>query len=804
MPPRKKQKTASEQEIENNEIFTIDSPWTPSGKTIRDLMTKDTDLMKNLDKQWDDFYKKRRETITNTTISSKELRNRFRIIDIDSFGYHKWFQDLFDNAITSHRVRTLQTLELAIGKYTKRLESHVFPKTASQIETMLSGIGHITDFCEKVRNGHYGLIDDEVIVSYLEWYFKNKFESKQKNIYFAHYEHIKKYTSFWQSIMEIQGWFVDKETDPRPNAMKGLSKEPHLKEYKRKMKQLSKKKGLELNKTIVESRLVTKVLDRGIEKKFINVFNKIKPETKTLQDMRSTLRAYTILSFNYNLGYRSKGARNICYSWMMYKEIKFVAGGIYLNIGNPSGFKWNKVNPFRFAQFIVRHIYPEQCPIGSLIKTLVAEHDILRPTFKVTTVLDEIEHAIDECADGIVRKSDPKWETYRIFHRDHDTHKPIHHSTYAGKIKWMYEHIGADDLVAITHEPHNRVGNRMQELHLDTREISLYMGWATEKMTQLDTLYSLQLDTKGATARSGHRGCTIVPPIYDCPRDGLNDDFADFQDIRALVLQNRPAELLEKAKAVPTKFQKRLRAAVLFLELLDKFLIRVWLEDAAILQPKFQKSICYDGHPVFAHPRWGELKNHLRQLRNIRSSPNDREKTPDHSPLKEAPQQRASSSMQPLYDIMKQVHHNITIASLYHWRKQVDAQWDVLKEPGWNRGISKDYWTHASGNRNLYNHPVRLYRYIDKVVKGPPHKDLHDVLHRLQRIADSFSEFYENALYTGNKTRDFAETQFHYLSEGEPAINRNQNKKLIPLDEFYAAFTTHGLPLPTPAFVGMS
>lgn len=801
MAPRKKQEEIANENENTEEVFTIDSPWTPSGKTIRQLMTQDSDLMEEINNKWEGTY-----LVEGKEKIYKHIRQKFRIIDVDSFGYHKWFQDLFDNSLTPPSARKLVTLTTAINRYKKLLSLRFLHGT--NVDRIKAGLTYITEWCDIVRNGDYALKGADDIESHFRWYFAFKLGKSGKssanpepNVFKTQAQHIRDYESTYEYAMGIQGWYTDTNDANRkiPNAPMALTKDISFSKFRKEITTNMENFSRKQNKTVAQSRLITKVLDLAHEKEYIANFNKISSLSGTLADTRTALRQYAILAFNFNIGLRGATIRRFCYSWMMYYEIEFVAGAIYVHMGSPFGFKQKKQTDFSFAQLMVRHEDVEQCPVGTLIKVLVAEHDIIGEKFKRPSILDEIQTAIEEREAGSNITKPPTWESYRFLHGDNDTYVGIHKSTYSTAYKGMYDTIDANIMKAITHEPHNRIGNRMQTMGVDPRAVSLFNLWAVESKTKYEGLYTLHLDAQGATARAGHRGCCKhTPPIYDCPRDGLNEDFDEFQDLRALVFRNRVPDLLQRAKALFKKYED-IYPAVLFLELLDKFLIRVWLEDAAILQPLYPRHVCYDGHPVFQQrSRWKQLKEHLRKLRNFRSDPNDAENTPISSPqIHDGP----SSSWQPLYNLMNQQPVQLTIASMYMWRKSIDDQWQLLNDGVMGKGIPDDKWQNAgaTGNESLYNKTAYIYRYIDRAVQDTS-QTVDKVISLVQEIANSFKDKYP-ASYTGNRTRNFADTQFRIATGSKRESSKEWGDMVITLDELYDAFTSRGLPEPTPVYV---
>lgn len=769
-------------------LLTIDTPWLKN-KSPRHIMTQETDLMKSIDKMWESP----RDPEKGGTFA--KIRSRFKIIDVESFGYHKWFQDLYK---LSANERTNAVLTKQIKRYIDIVKDRILQPDKNREEKLVHGVKYFTMWADQERDGDYSIDEGEVVRDFFKWYFDNIYTPKPttKNVEYAKHEKIRSYTFALEFVMEVQRWYEygQRNEKKRTDRME-LTKNPDMKLFRKTLYSKSQAYVKTTNKTAADSRLVTKVLSRKAEEKYIQIFNKLNAPSRTPNEITNVLRQYAILSFNFNLGYRSKTVRKMCYSWMMYHEQDMVAGGIYLNIGNPAGFKKTNVSKFRFAQLLVRHVDERQCPIGSLAKIIVAEHDILG-----ASVLNLIEKAIEERERGVVQQSPPAWETYRILHSDNNESKPIVHTTYADAYKGMYRHIDEfDALQAITHEPHNRVGNKMEALNVDPRAIGLFLAWTLPETTEYDHTYSLNLDANAATARSGHTGCVEKPAIYDCPRDGLNEDFANFQEIRELVLGGRVPNLLERTNLLLPKYPDLL-SAQLFLDLLDNFLIRVWLEDAAILQPKFPDSVCYLGHPVFTHPRWNELKAHLHQLRYLRTRPSDRENEqasqPQDDTFDNAIATTSGDQYKDLKALMTKQHKNPTIASLYEWWQELHKEW-VSVNGSMGRGIPFKIWTDAKAvtNRNLYQHIGRLCEYIDQMAQT---SSKQDVISRVQLVADSFKHVYEAREFRGNKTRNFADTQFRILTSEVGEDTREIDDLIITKQDLYTAFRNHNLTEPTP------
>ena len=770
-------------------LLTIDTPWLKN-KSPRHIMTQETDLMKRIDKLWEQPMDPRKGG------TFAEIRHHFKIIDIESFGYHKWFQDLYKLPTNE---RTNAVLTKAIKDYMEDVDSRILLHDKHREEKLVHGVKYFTIWADQERNGDYAISNAEVVRDFFQWYLDNKYQPQRTttNVNYAKHQKIRSYTFALEYVMEVQKWYeYDQRNATKPTDKMAVTTDPKMKKFRDRFYSQSHQHVRATNKTIADSRIVTKVLSREAEEKYIQTFNKLRPAHDRSHKINTTLRQYAILSFNFNLGFRSETASTICYSWMKYHEHPMVAGGIYLNIGNPAGFKQNNASKFRFAQLIVRHVDPRQCPIGSLAKLLVAEHDILK-----TSVLDLLEKAIDDRERGVVHPS-TAWETYRLLHSDNDDNKPISHSTYEKAYKGMYSHIGAEYLRAITHEPHNRVSNKMTELNVNSEAISLFLAWTIPEATEYNRSYSLNLDAQAATARAGHYGCVQTPAIYDCPRDGMDEDFANFPEIRALVLGGRVPNLLERTNLLLPKYPDLL-SAQLFLQLLDQFLIRVWLEDAAILQPIFPRSVCYMGHPVFAHPRWNELKAHLRQLRYLRTRPDHRENE-EQSPAQEdsidptihAIATTSGDQYKDLKALMNQQHKNPTIASLYEWRQELHKEWTMVNGT-MGRGIPEKIWIAAKAmhNRSLYQGIRRLCQYIDQMAQTSSEED---IISRVQQVADSFIPMYKAIKFQGNPIRNFADTQFRILTSEVGENTREKHTLKIDKQKLYAAFRNQNLTEPTP------
>lgn len=784
--------------------LTIDTEWMTSNNraiTPRHIM-EESGLMGELDGLWSKplakGYKKRK--------TFNVLRHEFKIIDIDSFGYHTWFQKLF-KLPKSERTREIMISNVKF--YLSILKVRIFEKRMRTILRFLIATRQLTEWCDTQRSGNYSIEGGAVMVEFCEWYFKYRHTPKIDNIYLSQYQHIRTYTSSWDYVMEIQGRYgYDLRQPKKPNDPMFLTTDRTFSPYREEIKLKSENYVIATNKTVAKSRLVTKVLSNDDGKRYVQIFNKLSGLGGTPQALKAQLRQYAILSFNYNIGLRGETIRTICYSWMKHHIVPMVAEGIYLNMGNPAGFKIRGgVATFRFAQLVIRHVDPRQCPVGALAKVLVAEHDIL----KEHNVLNQIEKAIAERERGERNPSPLEWETYRFLHGDRDTSESIVYSTYNTAYKGMYKYIGADFMEAITHEPHNRIGNQMQAIMgpNSTNAIALFNAWATKNQTEYDELYSLNLDAQGATARAGHRGCNFTPPIYDCPRDGLKDDFADFQDIYDLVFGNRVSSMLQRAKSLLSQHTD-LHSAVLFLDLVNNFLIRVWLEDAAILQPIYRNSVCYKGHPVFSHPRWGELKKHLRELRNSRSRESEKEDASGRSNSSQMSSEGTASytGFDYLHSLMRQRHasENTTIESLYTWRRAVNDEWKALNDDQMGRGIPNDVWiaAKAKNNENLYNDIARICKYIDNVVENPPkpaYATEEGVIEGIQAVVSSFEAKYEG--FDGSPSRNFAETQFRILTS-KPGESSKEKRflKIKTKQELFEAFRKYQLPEPTREFLG--
>jgi ribosomal protein S8 len=770
--------------------FDLDTPWSNQKESIRMLM-KNEGFLEQLSNLW------RQEYVPGKTFQS--VRAFFKLIDIPTFPQHQWFKTLF---ALPPKQRTKERFRTEFVKYIQPLTVYFF-SNPRRVALFKKALYPLTYWCEHHRGGDYALHKADVMTEFVKWYLEDKaprnskliHKPMMKNIALSRYNYIKAHVWFWNSVMEIQGYYdPPTKTRTKINDAVTLTEDGSFKMYRALLWNMSNNFIRDQNLTVAESRFETKILSPIHVKQFVNNFNAIQEYYKgTPHGQRMALTEYAILSLNFNLGFRSLTACKMCYSWMKYVEERGVCGGIYLYIGNPLGLKVRGLAKFTFAQFLVRYIDVRQCTIGSIIKIIVAEHDILGDT----SLLDSIEKSIKE-RESYIRSNitsepptSPKWHDYVILKGQNRT-TPISSSTYSTKVDGMYGKIGASYMQAVTHEPHNRVPNDMKKVGLDTKEISGYMAWATENATLFEKLYKHGgIDIKAALARGGYRGCNLPYPMYECPRDGLDDDFDEYQDIRKLVLNNRVPDLLRRAQAVEKALPANngLRTTIIFLELLDKFLIRVWLEDAAILQPQkhFTNSICYKNHPVFQHPRWPKLVKHLAKLREDRGDTNKTgiyEETMIQLPPAHVP---TNPQDKELFDLMRVNHNDATIESLYTWRATLQQKWKQQNKG--SRGIPYDLWYQARAihNKNLYSDISRICKYVDAVVKETDF-DLSTVLELLQLVANDLG-------FLDHMTRNFAETQFRIVT----SLGENSDEAVlldINWEELVEALQQYDLPAP--------
>ena len=776
MPPKK-----------TPQILTINTPFNSNGRTPHDVIKSNAELDQQILKPWPHPY------------NSADVRKLFMIIDHPAFGYHKWFRDFF---ALPEKQRTDQMFIKSIENYIKYRNLFLFEKRKDFIQ-LKGTLSPLTEWCKTQRNNNFALETVSDIVEFFRWKTRDgNMRKDTKQPVQSESTFVRKHVKFCYKFMVIQGWYKYTSETGKANDPVAFASDPEYAHFRDVLHERKNQEIRDRNKPIGEARIVTKALSDEKVQAFVELFNVLKEfHDGTNQGILSAILQFAVMSFNFNLGLRSGIARNTCFSWIKYHEDPGTCGGIYLNIGNPEGTKAKKLSEFGFAQYIVRHKDVRQCTIGSLIKIIVAWHDIKRDT----SLLDEVEECIKEREDYVNAKSKnpnmpkksptPQWHDYRILRSPDNPYKYIHKSSYADTIKAAYNQIDAKDMLAITHEPHNRVPNVMMRMGLPNDQIAVFNAWKTGNENEFTNLYiNAGVDVISALARAGHQPHGD-DKVYNCPRDGLDEDFEMFDDIRQRVLGGRVPDLYRRAVEV-NKFlddSERITTTVIFLELLNKFLIRVWLEDAAILYYQYPDSVCYKNHPVFRYKngeKWQELALHLEKLRKIRG-----EIQPVS--LLDRPRPVLASASPSNEDIKKfkrlmDTQHNLpTIQSLYDWRKHIKEMWQVVKssfpKSASNRGIPKNVWKEAKAYRNfnLYSRLKRICEYINHSANltGRP---VEDIITDLQQTADDLG-------YGAELTRDFAETQFRIITSlGEKS--KEWGKVKINRTDFNEAFRNNHIP----------
>jgi hypothetical protein len=764
-------------------MLNIDTPFFSKGPTARSVIAANPELKKAILEPWP-------KPLEN-------VRDDFVIIDWPAFGYHKWFRDFY--ALPNPQ-KTAETFMKAVSGYVGRRHQYLFILDKNGIARFKCGIKSLTDWCRTEEDGDFAIKDAAKVVRYTKWYEDNRIVSLKGNKPSSMHQYDRRCTGYWTRVMEIQGWYDYKPgQSTKRNEATQLTKDPIYQEVRATLLKNANRIVNETVRTVGESRMETKTLQSDDVERFIEYFNLLE-EYKNTNNTREradpkwdALTDYAILAFNFNIGFRGMAASNVCYSWFKYVEVKATVEGLYLNIGNPKGHKRRgNHEPINFAQFIVRHEDPRQCTIGTLIRLLVAQHDILRDTSLFDMIEKDVTNLESFVSGTLSQIPDPKWYEYRVIRSYTESFTPVSSTRYAEAIHRAYDSLGIDHVKAIAHEPHNRVPNNMQAMGVPNDSITIFNAWQNANNTEFERLYrNAGIDLPAALARSNHRHW--AKNMYICPRDGTNDDFTGFEDVRALVLKGRIPMLLKRARdAQATLRQKgisrdqlvRLRTTVIFLEMVETFLIRVWLEDAAILYRRYPKSICYKRHPVFRHPKWPSLVAHLDALRAERG---------DIFPLVAAEgdayeSPASASSPDEFKKLLRKRHFDVTLHSLYEWRANIKSAYDTM-HPN-NKGIPDKEWkdVNAKHNQNLYQRIARICTYIDNVAKNK-NWTKQKVMSKLEMAAKQLDL----------KIRLFAETEFRrqaILSDGEKSAERPYLK--ASEETFQRTLREQGLPFPFP------
>jgi hypothetical protein len=732
--------------------------------------------------------------------SYEKVRSDLIVIDHPSFSGHKWFQDF---AALSKDERTAKAFLHEVEEFIRRRKQLFFiqPETANNAKM---AIGQFVKWVQETdrKDKCYAMDNAKTMVKMVQWIHEHvhKVKRKDKNKHKARYDHIREHVGWWNRGMEVQGWYpFESHKRKKTNDVVRLSDDADFALYRTELHTKANEFLKNANKTSETARNKTKRMSEDDADMLVETFNNLQAygPRVTQASRMSALTHYAILAINHNLGFRGGQVRGFCYSWFLYEEVKRVVRGVFLNMGNPRGHKVRSAMNWGSSQFIVRHIDVRQCPVGAIIKTIVARHDILGDTSLLDQIEDSIEtrEAFVEAGYPNTPPHAPRWHGYKLIRSTAKTNDAVSQQLYGNVITNAMRHIGIAKLEAAGHEPRNRVSNNMLEMGVSDDLVARFMGWSTGKETLFDKVYGLaKKHTVCALARAGYPG--FKNKEVDCPREGDDEDLEGFESLRNLVLGGRVSGLLKRAKQVNAKLQSASydeccdRAAEYFLELLDKFLIRVWLEDAAILQPRYPKSVCYEGHKVFVHPEWREFVDHLATLRKARG---------EDEPLSPAPSSEHSLALnesgeevQPispksfeLLKLIRQNHTDATITTLYVWRKKLDTQWKVMRTE--NRGIPKKRWEGHMDNRSLYSCLARMTRYIDNVGEQNKHK-IKETIDHLQHMADTLGL---------KESRNFAEEHFRLMAIGPESEEARRLLKPGDREKFQAALNVAGLPWPS-------
>lgn len=795
---------------------SLDIPFDNIGKTARQYIESDAKLNEQIFGIWPEHV--------------QDMRDDLKLYDYKTFHDHLWFKELFD---VEKSQRSKKQLLDAVRSFINRRYKYVFMRDERQLIKLKHAIGYLATWCETIRDPRsYAIDTPETMLDYIKWYFKKYHAPDLPNKYEARYNYIRAHVAFWNHAMEIQGYYPYESYQlNRPNAAVRLTKDGAFGAYRQELYVKSGMNIREANDPIAEARNENKRLSPQNAMNLVMLFNKLQAyggEKATPENKWNTLSHYAILAINHNLGYRGAQTRGLCYSWFKYDEVQAVVGGLFVNIGNPEGHKIRSGMNWGSSQFIVRHQDPRQCPIGSFIKVLVAYNDILGEKH----LLNQIEESIArmERFMGEVRQfgitqainklpiinkrpgmPPPKWWNYRILRSVKDSDIAVNEQTYRNVVGAAHKLTGSHKLKAVGHEARNRVSNNMLELGVDPDLISRFMGWKNGKETVFDTIYGLAgKQVVCALARAGYP--LYKKRIYDCPRDGLNSDFEGvFADLRSKVFNGRVQVLLERAKSVISDMtDKGLdeftdRSAQIFLEMLDKFLIRVWLEDAAILYDMYPKSICYDGHSVFNDKRWPAVQRRLRDLRaergekeplvaeldvegNIHNLANKNYELQNEDDESSNQTSSTDELKLKLHDVMKTMHQNITIESLYTWRKSIIDMWPQAY-PDNPKGVAKSLWKdlHAGGNQGVFHKMVNLYDYINDTAEQ---KDW-----TTKQVIRKIDAAVKNLGVEDKDIFDFITVQFRILTSKGTA-SKEAGKLRFSGDQLKKAFVKQGLPPP--------
>lgn len=708
------------------------------------------------------------------------------LLDHTTFQFHRWFQGM----LRASYLKTT-TIQQLTNRYLERLNRHVFNSNPYDKEKLRAAHRYLIEWCESARPkisaddgteyANYAIDSVQTVEAFFEWYYTNK-AKEQDAVAYKHF--VSRYVRSLNTIMVVQGWLASpggNKTDIPLND---------------KLKDLKEKLGnriLEIqrlqNITIDKARLQKRMLRPAEEENVIKAFNSLHANTPS-RDLQALLQ-FAILAINHNLGFRGGQVRRFRYSWLKYEESQqALCGGIYLQIGNPGGSKVRR-GDFLFTQYIVRHIVVDQCPIGALARLMVAEHDIF--SFQASEgkgLIDLIEESIDAREAFLKMETSeeppkPEWWNYHILHNDRDTQTEVGPSMYQRYIKDIYQQTLTRSPDVKGHEPRNRVGAKLLDMGVDVYDIIMFMGWQAARQDAYTRFYAKAgIQVKVALARSGYPGWNNFG--YTCRRDNaINEALHNtgFDTLRKHVFGDRIPKLYERALIVNEALRQRNyddladHAATMLLELIDRFLIRVWLEDAALLYPKYPDSLCYKNHPIFTNPDlkkpWEKFSKHM--MNRVRGSSGAIRRT------QQSLRNSESVLRQPMLDpteerlkkLMKQVFSDdVTILALYTWRMKVLKYWQEYASKTHTKarrkqGPSNEFWGVGEstksgysygGNRTLFQYLSHITEYIRRA-SIDQQLTVRTVIQKLQEISAELQM----------KQKAFATQTFRILASRSPA-----------------------------------
>jgi hypothetical protein len=313
------------------------------------------------------------------------------------------------------------------------------------------------------------------------------------------------------------------------------------------------------------------------------------------------------------LGRRGEDTRGIRTAMLFLHKISHVKPVDCTVVGISMRGSKENTNVEEFMMGLVRAANREACPVAALAIHFVYNNDI--SPLDGVPLLTIMEEDLEDLRDLRNKKSyNPKWWKMYTFHTV-DTKEEMHYSTHRKDIQRAFDAGEVKGKSAKTHIFRNKVACDLIEKGVPFSDVGLYQGWWHDTAANHYLLASFK--TNAALHSAGWNG----PTNYNCWWESSGEDIP--AELLPLVFPGLD-ELYELAKAVEQETNMDL-SAVKVCEVL-MYLRKVFLEDAAVLQPKYPNFAAYRTHPVFRHSAWKayaeaepariEERQRLYELRN--------------------------------------------------------------------------------------------------------------------------------------------------------------------------------------------